>query len=327
MKEITIQKLLFRFRYVLILAALMVVLTILNPGSFLSASNLSNVLWSVAVTGIMACGTICVILVAGIDLAVGSVAGLSGVVAYLVMRAMDFSVASVFLGCGLALFTGITVGLLHGITVTSFAIPPFLVTLATSSIINGFAIAITGGETFGILQPEAFLVIGKRQMPIIIMFVLAVISYFILNHTSFGRYIYAVGGNSVASRLSGIPSRKVILTAYILSGLTAAIGGVVLSSMAQQSSSVMGKNYEMDVLTAIVVGGGSLAGGEGSIQGAIFGAVLVGLINNGLNLMNVSSTYHPVVKGIVIVAAVALDFFARNRGTVTRKKRAASAAA
>lgn len=321
MKQISAGDMLYRFRHLLILACLVLLLTVMNGRAFMNVSNLSNVLWAVSVTGIMTCGTICVILVAGIDLSVGAVAGMSGVLVFLTMRAMSFTTASVIAGVFLALAAGVFVGLTHGLIVTGFSIPPFLITLATTSIVTGFSIAVTGGETFGIMQPEAFLVIGRGRMPIYIMFALALISYFLLKKATFGRAVYAVGGNSTAARLSGIPSRRVTILAYAVSSLTAAIGGVVLSSMAQQSSSMMGKGYEMDVLTAIVVGGASLAGGEGSIQGAVFGAVLVGLINNGLNLKDVPSTYHPVVKGIVIVAAVALDFYVRSRGNGIGQKR------
>jgi len=325
MKRLFSGDILYRFRHVIILVTLMLALTIMNPGSFLSVANLTNVLWAISVTGIMTCGTICVILVAGIDLSVGAVAGMSGVLVFLTMRAMGFLPVSVLPGILLALAAGCLVGLIHGCVATKFSIPPFLITLATTSIITGFSIAITGGETFGMMEPASFIAVGKGRMPIYIMFVFAAISYFLLNKTTFGRSLYAVGGNPVASTLSGIPARRITILAYVASSLTAAIGGIVLSSMAQQSSSVMGKGYEMDVLTAIVVGGASLAGGEGSIQGAIFGAVLVGLINNGLNLMNAPSTYHPVVKGIVIVLAVALDHYARIHGITSKAKLAKAA--
>jgi ribose transport system permease protein len=312
-EPMNLSKFVSKFRHILILLVVMIVLTIIKPGVFLTQDNISNVLWAISVFGIMTCGTISVILSGGIDLSIGSTAGLSGVIIYRTFLARGFNAEAVLPGILLALLVGCLIGVFHGLVVTQFKIPPFLVTLATSSVINGIAIAITNGETFGILEPEAFLRYGRGQNPIYLMALFAILSYILLNKTVFGRKIYAVGGNSIASELSGVRANLITTTAYVLSGFTAALGGLLLSSMAQQASSMMGRGYEMDVITAIVVGGASLAGGEGTIQGAIFGAVLVGLINNGLNLMNVPSTYHPVVKGVVIIAAVAFDFYIKER--------------
>lgn len=312
---------LFMLRFPIILAVVMLILTILKPGVFNTWSNISAVLWAVAVIGIMTCGTICVILLGGIDLSVGSVCCLSGIILVFTIMGNGYTTQSVVMGCVLAMLVGTLIGFIHGVLVTAFAVPAFLITMASQTAINGVAIALTGGETFGLLKPQAFLNIGLGYTPIIIMLVLAGISYFVLNHTVYGRQLYAVGGNPVASDLSGIRSNLVTIVAYTLSGFTASIGGIVLSAKVQQASSLMARGYEMDVLTAIVVGGTSLFGGEGTIQGAIFGALLVGLINNGLNLMNVPSTYHTVVKGIVIVTAVAIDFYAKSEKKVKRQKR------
>jgi ribose/xylose/arabinose/galactoside ABC-type transport system permease subunit len=156
-----------------------------------------------------------------------------------------------------------------------------------------------------------------------ILAVCALVSYFLLNHTKFGRDIYAVGGNKTAADLSGISSRKITFLAYAISGFTAALAGIVLASMNQQAVAKAAYGYENDVLAAIVVGGTSLFGGEGSLQGAMFGALLMGIINNGLRLLGVPSIYHSVVKGMVIIAAVAVDTYSRykNSGLLRRGRK------
>ncbi|MGI6030820.1 MAG: ABC transporter permease [Eubacteriales bacterium] len=315
------KNILYTLRYPCILAVVMLVLTLLKPGVFNTWGNFSGILWAVAVIGIMTTGTICVILLGGIDLAVGSVSCLSGIILVFTIMNNGYTTQSVVMGCALALLTGAAIGMIHGVLVTAFAVPAFLITMASQTVINGVAIALTGGETFGLLKPDAFLAIGTGYMPIGIMLVMAAISYFILNHTVYGRELYAVGGNPEASDLSGIRSKLVTVMAYTFSGLTASLGGIVLSSKVQQASSLMARGYEMDVLTAIVVGGTSLFGGEGTIQGALFGALLVGLINNGLTLMDAPTTYHSVAKGIVIVTAVAIDFYAKSEKKAKKQKR------
>lgn len=171
---------------------------------------------------------------------------------------------------------------------------------------------LTNNKILGCLEPKAFTYIGIGKLlglpvPVFIMAAVALISFYVLDKTQLGRYVYAVGGNPEASRLSGISDNGITMLAYIFSGLTAAIGGIVLASMTQQAMASTGSGYETEVITAAVIGGVSLAGGEGTVMGAIFGAVLVGLLNNGMNLMNVPSTHHGLVKGLVIITAVAVD--------------------
>lgn len=153
-----------------------------------------------------------------------------------------------------------------------------------------------------------------------ILAMVALVSYYLLNRTTFGRQVYAVGGNKEASDLSGVSSKRTTIAAYAISGFTAALAGIVLASMNQQAIAKAAQGYENDVLTAIVVGGTSLMGGEGSLQGAIFGALLVGMINNGLRLLGVPSTYHSVVKGIVIIIAVAVDAYGRYKNSGLKRK-------
>ncbi|OYO51506.1 hypothetical protein CG709_19350 [Lachnotalea glycerini] len=184
--------------------------------------------------------------------------------------------------------------------------------VAPPSIFLGISMVLTNNKILSCLEPKLFTDIGLGKIgmftfPIYFMIIIALISYFVLNKTVLGRYIYAVGGNPQAATISGISNVTITMISYIVSGLTAAIGGVVLASMTQQGMASTGSGDETEVITAAVIGGVSLVGGAGTIQGAIVGAVLVGLLNNGMNLMNVPSTQQGLIKGMVIIVAVAID--------------------
>jgi Ribose/xylose/arabinose/galactoside ABC-type transport systems, permease components len=280
-------------------------------------NNISNVLWSISVVGILTAGSIFVMLLGGIDLSVGSLMGLSAVVTVLTIQHYQYSNTGVFIAIGVSVLVGLAAGLLHGVVVIKFQVPAFLVTFATQSIFLGISMVLTNNKIISCQDPELFTNIGLGKIgpftfPIYFMVIVALISYFILNKTVLGRYIYAVGGNSEAAKISGISDVKITMISYIVSGITAALGGVVLASMTQQGMASTGAGYETEVITAAVIGGVSLVGGSGTIQGAIVGAMLVGLLNNGMNLMNVPSTHQGLVKGIVIIAAVALDVMQKN---------------
>ena len=306
-----------KYSRILILLLFIVVLTIIRPKSFPTVNNISNVLWSISVVGILVSGSIFVMLLGGIDLSVGSLMGLSAVITVITIRNNDYSTTGLLLGIVLALLAGIAAGALHGFLVMTFHVPAFLVTFATQSIFLGISMVLTNNKILSCLEPKLFTNIGLGRIgpftfPIYFMIIIALISYFILNKTVLGRHIYAVGGNPEASRISGISVRKITLLSYITSGLTAAIGGIVLASMTQQGMASTGSGYDTEVITAAVIGGVSLVGGAGTIQGAIVGAMLVGLLNNGMNLMNVPSTNQGLVKGLVIIFAVALDIMQKN---------------
>ena len=284
-----------RYSKIFILLGFMLVLTIIAPHSFPTIANLSNVLWSVSVIGIMVSGSIFAILVGGIDLSVGSMLALTGIIVVRIIRFFDYSVTGVLIGILAALLCGVLVGVVHGIIITKFKVPAFLITFATQSIISGISMILTNNKILGCLEPKAFTYIGIGKLlglpvPVFIMAAVALISFYVLDKTQLGRYVYAVGGNPEASRLSGISDNGITMLAYIFSGLTAAIGGIVLASMTQQAMASTGSGYETEVITA-----------------AVIGAVLVGLLNNGMNLMNVPSTHHGLVKGLVIITAVAVD--------------------
>jgi len=320
-----IKSLAHRFQKVLILLGLIILLSILQPGIFLTAGNFKSIFLAIAIYGVMVCGTIYPILIGGIDLAVGATAAAASAATVVIIVASDFSNQGVVLGLAAGLSMGIAIGVFHGLVVSSFKVPPFLITLASQNIVYGIAQILTKNKVVNILGPKSFAFIGGGRLfgvafSIYILAFCAIISYFLLNHTKFGRDIYAVGGNKTAAELSGISSRKITIMAYAISGFTAALAGIVLASWNTQAIAKAALGYENDVLAAIVMGGTSLMGGEGSIQGAMFGALLMGIINNGLRLMGVPSIYHSAVKGIVIIFAVALDCYSRykNSGLVRK---------
>lgn len=325
MKGADAKKLVSRFQKPLILLVVMLLLTILQPGVFFTLGNFRSILLAISIYGIMVCGTIYTILLGGIDLSVGAIAAMSGAWAVTIIVDHNFSTTGVIIGIAVGLLSGIIVGIVHGIIVSKFDVPPFLITLASQNIVYGIAQLLTGNKVINCLEPACFTFIGGGRLfgipfSVIIFVIIALISYFLMNKTVFGRKVYAVGGNREASDLSGVSSQNITVIAYALSGLTAAISGIVLASMNQQAIAKAAQGYENDVLTAIVVGGTSLMGGEGSLQGAMFGALLVGIINNGLRLMGVPSTYHSVVKGIVIIIAVAVDAYSRHKNSGLQRK-------
>jgi len=296
----------------LILVAFVVVLTILKPKSFLTIGNISNVLWSISVVGLLTSGTIFTLLLGGIDLSVGSLMGLSACTTVLMIQKFGFTNQGLVRGILCALLIGVVAGCFHGIVVTLCNVQAFLVTFATQSVFLGISQVLTNNKIISCLKPDLFTAIGLGRIgpftfPIYLMTMVALISWYILNKTVFGRYVYAVGGNREAAKNSGINDKMVSILCYVFSGVTASIGGVVLASMTQQGMASTGSGYETDVITAAVIGGVSLLGGEGKIQDAIIGAVLVGLLNNGMNLVGVPSTHQGLLKGMVIVIAVAID--------------------
>lgn len=310
-----------KYSRILILLLFIIVLTIIRPKSFPTVNNISNVLWSISVVGILVSGSIFVMLLGGIDLSVGSLMGLCAVVTVITIRNNNYTNKGVILGIALTLLVGVAAGILHGFFVITFHVSAFLVTFATQSIFLGISMVLTNNKILSCLEPKLFTNIGLGRIgpftfPIYFMIIIALLSFFILNKTVLGRHIYAVGGNQEASRISGISINKITMISYIISSFTAAVGGIVLASMTQQGMASTGVGYDTEVITAAVIGGVSLAGGAGTIQGAIQGAMFVGLLKNGMNLMNVPSTNQGLVKGLVIICAVALDIMQKREKNV-----------
>jgi len=294
----------------------MAIIFSINVPQFFSQQNLLGILLAMAIYGIMVCGAIFPILLGGIDLSVGGIAALSGACIVMTVTWLGPSDFSVFLGFIAGLAAGAIIGLLQGMIIANFKVPAFLVTLAIQYITYGLCQILNNNSTISLLEPRSFTYIGDGRpfgipFPIIVLTIMSIITFIILNYTLFGRKVYAVGGNPVAAEFSGISYKKITYLSYMFSSFAAALAGIVLASFNKQTIPKAGQGYETDVITAIVVGGASLMGGEGTIQGAITGALLVGVISNGLLMIGLPAEYHNVVKGIIIIIAVAFD--ARSR--------------
>lgn len=303
-----------REKRVLILIALCVLFSILLPGKFLTAGNFRNILYAISLQGIMICGATFPVLLAGIDRTVSGTAALAGAACCTTIVHYGFTTQGIVLGVLLGLGAGVLSGLFHGLVLSRFNIPAFLLTLATSEILYGLVQTVTGNQLINVMKADAFNWVGSARIldipvPVYILLLCFLFTYIVLNHTVYGRDLYCVGGNREASNLSGINVKKVIIIAYVISGIMGALSGLVLSSMNQQASATQAKGYENDVLAAIVVGGVSLRGGAGTIQGAMMGALLIGILTNGLQLLGIDPVYHDLIKGIIIIVAVAIDMY------------------
>lgn len=283
--------------------------------NFLKRDNLLNIANQIAVIAILAVGMTMVIISGGIDLSVGSLIALSAVVTGLAIRdwggALQATVPSMVLASLLGMLTCALVGLVSGIMVTAFRVPPFIVTLAMMLVANGAAYLLAKGQSVYQI-PESFTWLGRGAdlgLPnaVVLMGLLYVAAHLLMSRTVVGRYVYAVGGNAEAARLSGVPVQTILLFAYVSSGILAGLGGVVMASQLKSGSPTYGQMYELYVIAAVVVGGTSLSGGEGKILGTLVGAFIIAVIQNGMNLTNVESYTQRVVLGLVILGAVLLD--------------------
>lgn len=313
-------QILFKYRQLLILAVMCLLFSILLPGKFLTMNNFRNILYAISLQGIMICGAAFPVLLAGIDRTVSGSAALAGAVCCQTILRTNFSTQGIILGVVLGIGIGALSGLFHGLVLCRFNIPAFLLTLATSEILYGLVQTVTGNQLINVMKADAFNWVGSARImgvpvPVYILAACFIFTYIVLNHTVYGRNLYCVGGNREAAKLSGINVKKVIIIAYVISGIMGALSGLVLSSMNQQASALQAKGYENDVLAAIVVGGVSLRGGSGTIQGAMFGALLIGILINGLQLLGIDSVYHDLVKGIIIIAAVAIDMYSSYKNS------------
>jgi len=279
---------------------------------FLTPNNLLNVGIQVAVVAILAFGQTFVIVTAGIDLSVGSVAALSAMVAAFAGQSwgMPPMVALLF-----GLLTGLAAGMLSGAATAYGKLPPFIATLAMLSVARGLTLVVSNGIPIPTPSVVTWLggSVGPIPMPVVIMLVMGAIGWFILNRLSIGRAMYAVGGNLEAARLSGIPVKRVLVTVYALSGIFAAVAGLVLSGRLASAQPQAATGYELDAIAAVVIGGASLAGGVGKISGTLIGALVLAVIRNGLNLLNVSAFWQQVIIGLVIAVAVGIDVLRRKR--------------
>jgi erythritol transport system permease protein len=310
--------LLLRARAVLVLLLLLLLFSLLSP-SFLTGANISILSKHVAISAILAIGMTFVILSGGIDLSVGSVAGLGGMVAgYVLTRGVTIGGNLHKLGILVALFATLVVcllvGALNGWLVSRAGVAPFIATLGTLYIARGAALLMSNGKTFpdlGAASP-GFAAIGQSfflhvPTPVWIMLVLFAVAAFVADKTPFGRHVYAIGGNERAARLAGIVVPKIKLCTYLISAFCAALVGLIIASQLEAAHPATGETFELNAIAAVVLGGTSLMGGRGSVTGSLIGAFVIGVLADGLVMLGVSEFWQIVIKGVVIVLAVAID--------------------
>lgn len=296
----------------LVLCVLLAVLPA-TSSSFLSTQNMFNTLRQISTNMLIACAMTMVIILGGIDLSVGSIIALSGVIAAGCVSRYELPIAVALIAGALV---GVVIGVFNGFVICKTTIPPFIVTLATMNIARGLAKVYTGGSPVRVVTKEWQFIgagyIGPVPVPVIIMIIAIIITALMMNKTKLGRHIYAVGGNTQAAEFSGIKVARVKFIVHAYAGLMAGLAGIILASRMYSGQPTAGEGAEMDAIAAVVVGGTSMAGGSGKIGGTIIGALIIGVLNNGLNLMNVNSFWQDVVKGVVILLAVFIDYI-RNR--------------
>jgi erythritol transport system permease protein len=314
--------LLLRARAFLVLILLLILFSLLAP-SFLTANNLAILSKHVAISAILAIGMTFVILAGGIDLSVGSVAGLGGMIAgYVLTQGISVGGSAfyppVYIAFLLTFVVCMTIGALNGWLISKANVAPFIATLGTLYVARGAALLLSNGKTFPNLAGQAargntgFLVVGQSAFfgvptPVWIMFALFVVAAFVAAKTPFGRHVYAVGGNERAARLAGIRVPRIKLVTYLLSAFCATLVGLIIAAQLEAAHPATGETFELNAIAAVVLGGTSLAGGRGSITGSLIGAFVIGVLADGLVMLGVSEFWQMVIKGAVIVLAVAID--------------------
>jgi ribose transport system permease protein len=296
------------------LATLFVGLSFASP-YFLTIDNLLNVLRQSSINAILALGQLMVIITAGIDLSIGSVLGVSNVVLALLLVAGWHPLTA----CAMAIGTGVGIGLLNGVLLTKLRLPhPFISTLGTMNVARGAALLLAAGVPISGLPGGFRSATGGNTagipMPVVIAAVAYLAAHFFLTRTVWGRDLYAIGGNREAARLAGIPVERRLNLAYALSGFAAALGAIVLAGRMNSGFPLAGSGAELDAIAAVIIGGASFFGGVGTVSGTLIGALIIGFLRNGLNLLDVSAYWQMIVIGCVIVAAVFVDVL-RQRGT------------
>ncbi len=295
-----------KYGIVLIFIAMLVLMAFLSP-SFLKVRNLVNVVRQISVIGIVAMGVTMVIITTGIDLSSGSVIALVSVAVATFAHPGD----NIFIAILLGLAVGALAGCINGTISAKGKIPPFISTLGMMTVARGLALLFSNGRPVGNLS-DSFTFIGKGDIfgipvPIIIFILVGFISHFLLSSTKFGNYTYAIGGNEQAARICGINVDKYKIMIFTYAGLLSGLAGIILTARISAGQPSMGVGYELDAIASAVIGGTSLNGGIGTIGGTVVGALIIGVLNNGLDLLNVSSYWQQILKGMIIVSAVLLD--------------------
>ena len=301
----------------LFIAALVLFFAATTPG-FFSSTNALNVLRQMSVLAIAAFGSSFVIFSGGLDLSIGSNAALSGVLAAMAARAMSFPGSSA-ISWLLGVAVGAAFGFVNSQIVIRLKISPIITTLGTLTVGRGLALLLTGGVSlFGVPESfqglgRGFLIPGILPFPVIVMAALLAVAWILLRRTAFGLYVYAIGGNEEAARLSGVPVNSVKVGVYVIGGALAGLAGVVLASRLGSGQAASSEGLELDVITAIVLGGASIAGGQGAIAGTVAGVLIISLLANGMNILNVPPFYQRIVTGLALLIAVAIDQFRKAR--------------
>jgi ribose/xylose/arabinose/galactoside ABC-type transport system permease subunit len=296
-----------RYGIVFVMIGMFVILSIASP-KFLQISNITNVLSTVALNGVLAMGMVFVITAGGIDLSIGSMLALASTTIGVVLQLTGNNI----LACIVAIFACALLGFLNGVLVAGFNMFPFVVTLASQLVIRGLGYVISGGYSFALASPS-FTQIGLGKLfnaipyPILILLGVTLISYILMHRTKFGRYVYATGGNINAARASGVNIFWTRVSTYIISGIFAAIAGIIMTARINAAQPNIGVGYETDAIAACVIGGTSFAGGISTIPGTLVGIVIIGLIYNGMNLIGIESYWQTIFKGLLIIGAVMLD--------------------
>lgn len=281
----------------------------LMTDNFMTQGNIISVLRQISINMYIALGMTLVIILGGIDLSVGSIVAMSGTltVGFMVTQGLP-----IWVSITLGLLIGTVAGLVNGVIIAKFRVPAFIVTMAMMNIASGVAYVYSGGRSTRITE-EFFVQIGTGYifgvipLPVIYMVLLIALFVFLLNKTKFGTYIYAIGGNRESARVSGVPIMKVEIAVFTITGFLSAFAGLVLASRMYSGQPSVGSGYELDAIAACVLGGVSMSGGRGRISGTVIGAMVIGIISNGLNLMGVSSFWQLIVKGVIILFAILID--------------------
>ena len=296
---------------------LFLVLAILpqTSSSFLQVTNLSNVVRQITVNIILACGLTMAILIGGIDLSVGSIVAISGCLTAGLITNNGLPVGAAVL---IGLLSGVVFGAFNGVFISRTNIPPFIVTLATMNIGRGIVRLYTNSRTI-LVSDEVFTFMGRGMIfgviPVQLLYIVlfCAIAWFVLNRTKTGRHMYAVGDNEQAALYTGINVRRVKFAVYVFAGFFAAVAGIIAASRTSSGLYTTGEGYEMDAIAAVVLGGTSMTGGVGRLSGSIIGAMIIGILDNGMNILGLNSSWQYVVKGAVLLIAVLIDYFKKRR--------------
>lgn len=298
----------------IIIFALVVIGLCIASDTFRMPRNLLNVLKQASVNGILAMGMMLVVLTGGIDLSMGSIVGFAGVCAAMFAHPDQFPL---IIAVGAALVAGGLIGMVNGVGVSYGGLPPFIITLGTMSVARGLALVISGGIPVIDLTPEFEAISSATPfgIPILSFYLIGIVLVcaFLLTKTVFGRHVYSIGGNATAAEVSGINVKKHLVGVYTIAGVLSGIAGLLMASRTNQGSPTMGVSYEMDAVTAVVIGGVSMSGGAGKWYGVLVGALFLAVIENGLTIFGVDPNWKQVVKGAIIIAAVLLDVKSKGR--------------